>query len=80
MQARLIWAKRVAATRASGMNGWQAPTILANVCLTNVECQPSAAAIAVPDCDFDTSCQIVITVTYLYKAAPLMPQVPGLGR
>lgn len=79
LQARLTWAKSVAATQASWMNGWQTPTILANVCLTNVECQPSAAAIAFPDCDSDTSCQIVITVTYLYKAAPVMPPVPGLG-
>lgn len=79
LQARVAWAKSVAAQQASWMNGWATPVVKANVCLNNVECVPTSAAAVYPDCSPTTSCQIVISLHYNYGAHPVIPKLPGFG-
>lgn len=79
MQARLAAARNVAATQAQWMNGWQAPTISANICVVDVECQASANSGTYPDCSETTRCQFVITVSYPYSTHPVIPALPGFG-
>lgn len=79
LQARVAWGQNVAAAQARWMNGWHVPEIRANVCVTGVACVPSTGPAVYPDCNASTTCQIVITVTYPYDTAPVLPSLPGFG-
>lgn len=79
MQARIAWAKSVAAAQAGWMNGWRAPDINANVCLADTECLTTAGTATYPDCNAVTRCQIVVTVSYPYATSPVIPSLPGFG-
>lgn len=79
LQQRVAWARAVAAQQASWMNGWAVPEVRTNVCLSSVDCTPTAALGTYPDCNESTSCQIVVSLHYDYATHPVIPTVPGMG-
>jgi len=93
LSSRLGQAYAVSAFSAQWMDYRSAPTIVLRVCQVGSDCTASEASAACTsaDCtvgagvgpvcgtDFDSSCQVVVTLTYDYENAPFLPTVPGFG-
>ena len=78
LQARVNAAKKVSKQQASWMN-ITALNVEANVCLSSVVCEPTAAAITETGCGSAVQCQLVISVRYNYDGYPIIPKLPGFG-
>jgi hypothetical protein len=93
LSSRLGQAYTVSATSARWMDYLTAPSIVLRVCQVGGDCaaSESVAACNSADCeisegagpvcgsDFDSSCQVVVTLTYDYENAPFLPTIPGFG-
>ncbi|NKF22709.1 TadE/TadG family type IV pilus assembly protein [Solimonas marina] len=80
LESRIAYAKSIAATQASWIDGFQTPTINVNVCLSDAVCDAAGGgAGGYPDCSQTVLCQVVMTVTYDYATHPIVPSLAGSG-
>lgn len=78
--ARLQRAIAVTQARSSWMP--VLPTVFADICPVNSNCEPAStpgAPATICGDTFATACQIVVVAKYNYAANPLIPALPGLG-
>lgn len=85
LQARLVAAQSTATTQAAWIKiGSTAATVAAKVCVigsNSVGSDCPGYTGVMPSCgtDLDSSCQVVVTVSYNYAAAPFIPSLPGFN-
>ncbi len=81
--SRISVAEATARQQASWMNGWTAPTVSAQVCLSgdasSADCSGAAGPVTSCGTSLTDICQIVVTVQFPYAAQPILPSLPGFG-
>lgn len=79
LQQRMARARQVSCARLDWLTVWGPPQIVTALCPAGVDCTTGDGT--VPDCGdtLDTSCQLIVTVTYAYAQQPIIPALPGFG-
>lgn len=79
LQQRMARARQASCAQLDWLTAWGSPQIDTALCPTGVDCTTGGGAL--PDCGdtVDSSCQLIVTVTYPYAQQPIIPALPGFG-